>query len=39
MPMPMIKNIATLISGLATPTAASAPAPANWPTITESTVL
>ena len=39
MPMPMMKNIATLISGLATPTAASASAPAYLPTMMESTVL
>ena len=39
MPMPMMKNMAMLISGAATPTAASAPAPAYLPTITESTVL
>ena len=39
MPTPMMKNMAMFISGLATPTAASAPAPAYLPTMTESTVL
>ena len=39
MPMPMMKNIAMFMSGLAMPTAASAEAPAYLPTMMLSTVL